>query len=109
MLFSVDIEGHFLFYHDKVYASHDVWQFNLPQPKLRTGVIWSLFDISKPEEPPGFLVNPPCFPVQTTSPDPRRYKNFLKVRDPIFTGLPLWTREELAMGSVLQSYISFVI
>ena len=71
--------------------------------------MWSLIDIRKSEEPCADITKPPCFPVQTASPERVRYKNFLKVNNVILTGLPLWTREELALGYVLQFYISFII
>jgi hypothetical protein len=81
---------------------------SLPNPISPSNVfIWSLFDIREKIEPESFLVTLPCFPVQTASPDPRRYQTWDKERIPLFTGLPLWTRDELVYGYVLR-YHNFV-
>jgi hypothetical protein len=60
--------------------------------------IWSLSDIRKPEEPRRFLINYPCLPVQTASPNSIRYKTRDKERTPLHTGFPLWSRDKLAQG-----------
>ena len=103
VLFSMDGERLYLFYHDKVYTASMVTRaidMRLPQPKSWSSnvFIWSLFDIRERNEPEMFLVLPPSLPVQTASPDSIRYKIWNKERTPLFTGLPLWTREELSQG-----------
>lgn len=79
---------------------------DLPRPKSWQIFLWSLID--KPvEDARSYIVMRPCFPVQTTSPNPLRYKVWLKDNNPMFTALPLWTREELARGYVSQPYVFF--
>ena len=103
ILFSPDGEEVFLFYHNEVYTlrMEALSAYMLPQPIFSDVFIWSLFDIREAREPKKFLVNYPCFPVQVTSPNPIRYKVWDKERMPLRTGLPLWTRDELAQGCVV--------
>ena len=104
VLFSPDGRTVYLFYHNEVYKARmvDLERDFLPIPiPSSKAFIWSLFDIRKPEEPELFMVSHPCFPVQTALPDPIRYHTWRKKRDPLLTGLPLWTREELVQGYVL--------
>jgi hypothetical protein len=95
----------YLFYHDGVHTipTASLKDSDLPIPSTLSSdvFIWSLFDIPERNEPNTLLVLPPCVPVQTTSPDPCRYKTWDKQRSPLFTALPLWTRNELAQGYVL--------
>jgi len=99
----------FLFYHNAVYrasiAALSQYDFPHPYPAQSSSnvFIWSLFDIREPKEPSLFLVTPPCFPVQSTSPDPIRYKIWDKEYMPLLTGLPLWTRDELVQGLQYQA------
>ena len=73
----------------------------LPMPESLSNVfIWSLLDIREKQEPCRLLVTSPCFPIQTASPDPVQYKIWTKEKVPLFTGLPLWTRDELIQGCV---------
>lgn len=104
ILFSPKGEVVYLFYHDGVYmlpeARGSVSDI-LPVPKTSPGAfIWSLFDISVEAEPPSILVDWPCFPIQTASPNPSRFKVWSEARHTLQTGLPLWTKEELAEGCV---------
>ena len=106
VLFSLDGEELFLFYFyfGEVYeALASEVKRKFPEPKSSSGVfIWSLFDIAEEKEPMKHLYNSPCFPVQTASHDPMRYKTWVKERTPLMVGLPVWTRDELAQGYVLQ-------
>ena len=106
VLFSVNSDTRFLFYHNEVRRAprNCVSESNLPKPKSPAGFMWSLIDLKQEEAPGAHLINRPTFPVQTTSPNPERYRVFLKDNNPKFTGLPLWTREELARGYVLLLY-----
>jgi hypothetical protein len=106
VLFSPDGEWLYLFYHGEVYTTSMTAfvtkgiRVLLPNPISYSSkvFIWSLFDIYKREEPETLLVAYPCFPVQTASPNPIRYKIWNKGNIPLRTGLPLWTRDELAQG-----------
>ena len=100
VLFSPTGERLYLFYHIKVYTVDMKPDVSLPNPISNSSdvFIWSLFDIREPKEPWSFLIEYPCLPVQTASPDPIRYKIWDKERMPLLTGLSLWTRDELAQG-----------
>ena len=63
---------------------------SLPNPLPSSNTfMWSLFDIREAKEPGNFLVSHPCWPVQTASPNPIRYKIWDKERGPLLTGLLL--------------------
>ena len=100
VLFSPKGEELYLFYHNVVYTADMGPRVSLPNAtsNFSNVFIWSLFDIRKTEEPWSFLITYPCLPVQTTSPKPSRYKTWRKEQMPLLTGLPLWTRDELAQG-----------
>ncbi|KIM41036.1 hypothetical protein M413DRAFT_158284 [Hebeloma cylindrosporum] len=109
VLFSPDGMRLFLFYHDGVYAlpmsvlagrGRDVLPDPISSSKL---FLWTLFDIFESRGPVLPLVADPCFPVQTTLPDPIRYQTWEESATPLLTGLPLWTREELAAGLRCQT------
>ncbi|KDR75596.1 hypothetical protein GALMADRAFT_140226 [Galerina marginata CBS 339.88] len=106
VLFSPEGNQVYLFYHGEVYTNSmealTAVSVDVPFPdpiSSSNAFIWSLFDI---QEPDIFLVSHPCFPVQTTSPDPRRYSLWRKKQRPLLTGLPLWTRDELLQGLQYQ-------
>lgn len=105
VLFSLNGERLYLFFHNEVYTVSvmtltQAIDVSLPIPISYSSkvFIWSLFDIRQPREPESFLVTYPCLPVQTASPNPIRYKIWNKEHSPLLTGLPLWTRDELAQG-----------
>ena len=105
VLFSPDGQRLYLFYHTEVYTismetvNRDI---SLPNPIPSSKVfIWSLFDIRDRKEPEGFMVTRPCCPVQTASPSPIRYKTWQKESQPLTTGFPLWSRDELVQGYIL--------
>ncbi|KAF8905188.1 hypothetical protein CPB84DRAFT_1844998 [Gymnopilus junonius] len=87
-----------LFFGSKAYAiKYDdiLSPRSLPSPKTSSvpAFLWSLLDIKyRPKE---FLVRYPCSPVQTTSLDRSSYKTWYEEQQPLRTGLPLWTRDEL--------------
>jgi len=110
-------EDLYLFYHGKVYTTVSAslyttqTEYRLPQPKSQTSevFIWSLFHITKKEEPSRVLITHPCLPVQAASPDSTRFKVWYKQFQPMLVGLPLWTRDELAKGFPYQRrYDSFL-
>jgi hypothetical protein len=90
--------GPILFYHNAVYTtSPAVGGSALPVPRTglkRPTFIWSLFDLKRGDHPP-LALYPQCFPVQAPSPNPERYSEWRKVRNPFFTYFPLWSRDEL--------------
>jgi hypothetical protein len=107
VLFSPDGKVVYLFYFTGVFkASVEGLAVgmgdSLPHPiSSSNAFIWSLFEIRDWKEPELFLVHRPCFPVQVVSPDPTQYKTWRKESRPLMTGLPLWTRDELAKAYVL--------
>jgi hypothetical protein len=109
VLFTLDGNDLYLFYHGEVYtttvASLNTTQklFRLPQPESQTSEVfmWSLFDIREKQEPDLVLITHPCVPVQAAPPDSVRFRTWHKEFRPMHVGLPLWTRDELAKGYVL--------
>jgi hypothetical protein len=76
---------------------------SLPNPISSSNIfIWSIFDIREQKEPEMFLVAHPCFPVQTASLDPIRYRTWDKEQVPLHTGLLLWSCDELMQGYVIS-------
>ncbi|KAF8522170.1 hypothetical protein BU17DRAFT_64501 [Hysterangium stoloniferum] len=111
VLFSLDGSQLFLFFHDTVYSAMAGMSPTPPTPKSSSPdvFIWSLFDISARQEPPFPLLSYHCFPVQTASPDPVRFKIWTKETKPLIAGLPLWTREELSLALQYQDgYVNFL-
>ncbi|KAF8522168.1 hypothetical protein BU17DRAFT_45229 [Hysterangium stoloniferum] len=103
VLFSLDGDELFLFFHDAVYVADAGRRTVPPMAKSSSGVfIWSLFDISARREPQRPLLSRYCFPIQTASPDPIRYKTWTKLTTALIAGLPLWTREELSLALQYQ-------
>jgi len=101
VLFTMDGDRLYLFYHDQVYVGHINSVLHLPERKRGDIFIWSLFDIKKREEPPAVLLRFQCLPVQTASPDEGRYKIWTKeesIMAPHIVIMPLWNREELVRG-----------
>ena len=107
VLFSSDGKIVYLFFFNEVYTvSMDGLSVpgvgaSYPHPISSDSFIWSLFDIREKKEPERFMVSYPCCPVQTALPDPTRYRTWQKEGFPLITGLPLWTRDELAEGYAL--------
>ncbi|KAF8905190.1 hypothetical protein CPB84DRAFT_1771816 [Gymnopilus junonius] len=111
VLFHMGDQDPVLFFGSKVYTAKfdDIRsEKHLPSPKASSVPVflWSLLDIKDKHEPKDFLVAYPCSPVQTTPPDTSRYKIWYKNKRPLVTGLPLWTRDELAQGLALQEWYS---
>lgn len=110
VLFTMDGEHLWLFYHDGVYMTTTASLVGvqpaeqLPVPKLLSSEVflWSLFEIEGRNEPETFLVKRPCMPVQTASLGPSQYRTWEKERTPLLTGLPLWTHDELMQGFPYQ-------
>ncbi|KAF8803006.1 hypothetical protein BYT27DRAFT_7196153 [Phlegmacium glaucopus] len=113
VLFTLDGEDLLLFYHDAVYQGvlGDIRREVLPEAKSPSSniFIWSLFDIEGQNEPETILVQAPCLPVQTASPNPSRYKTWYKERAPLLTALPLWTHDELMKGLPYQKRYNSLI
>ena len=108
VLFSPDGKIVYLFYFNEVYTVNmdglavPGVGASYPHPiSSSDAFIWCLFDMWDKKGPERFMVSYPCVPVQVVSPDPTRYSTWRKERCPLTTGLPLWTRDELAEGYVL--------
>jgi hypothetical protein len=115
VLFTPNGSSFVLFFHDKVYTKKaEPNLFDLPTAK-RVKVqgdgdedvfLWSLFDYKKAVQPETCLVELPCCPVQTCSPNLERYKIWLKEHGPRITGFPRWTEDELRQAYVLVNMLS---
>ena len=100
VLFSWNGDEVFLFHLGKAYHAPNVTQMSaefLPRPRAPV-FLWSLFDVYAPVPPAPIFVRTGFHPVQTASPDPRRYKDWRKEKLAITIGFPSWTEEELFQG-----------
>ena len=92
-----------LFYDGKVYRS--LSQAFRDLPKYRKGYfpVWALIDMDLKTEPP-LSKNKDVWPIQAASPDPKRWKSWVKYYEPRQLGMPLWTEADLVEGYVLSLF-----
>ena len=97
----------YLFFRGKVYSQPTRSGFtSLPNRKLEENIpyypIWTLIDMDFKAEGPPIARESDIWPVQATSPNPVRFKDWLKQYNARVLGLPLWNMEELMEGYVLS-------
>ncbi|KAJ3510035.1 hypothetical protein NLJ89_g4900 [Agrocybe chaxingu] len=95
-----------LFFHDGVFTipRSELGRASLPTlPGRCRAFIWTLLELDGAQgEPETSLLEDPCFPVQASSPNPKRYSKWVRVRNAAKWGLPLWDKVELMKGLELQ-------
>jgi len=91
-----------LFYRGGVYLRPANLGFEfLPTPPIGLYYpIWALIDVSYLHEPP-ITEESNIWPVQTSSPNPVRWKAWSKANNAALLGMPLWSMQELMEGYVL--------
>ena len=91
-----------LFFCGKLYRRLTISGFEcLPKPPLGTKhSIWTLIDLGDPKGPP-VTASQDIWPVQTSSPNPIRWVNWVKEYNAPMLGMGLWSIEELKQGFVL--------
>ena len=94
-----------LFYRGQVYYQPAESDFTLPR-SLYDHPIWSLIDVDfKDREPPESITGiRSVWPIQTSSPNPVRWKYWSKQAEAAILGMPLWTMEELVKGYVFNLF-----
>jgi len=101
----------YLFYHGKVYSRPAVSAFkNAPRHKTSPYYpIWTLIDMDfrDREAPVDDDLN--IWPVQASPPNPIRWKSWRKQLGGALLGMPLWNREDLVHGYVLNLFSPFTI
>jgi hypothetical protein len=95
-----DISDVFLFYRGKVYFRPDSSGFrNLPESQGKTYCpVWALIDVDFRETGPRFTGSSNIWPIQTSSPNPNRWKLWREQLGAPLLGMPLWSMEELMKG-----------
>ena len=91
----------YLFFRRKVYNQSAESRIVLPQSRYP---IWALIDVDyQDREPPYALTgSASVWPIQTSPPNPVRWKNWAKQTGAAILGMPLWTMEELIEGYVFS-------
>ncbi|KAI0790012.1 hypothetical protein C8Q75DRAFT_763582 [Abortiporus biennis] len=95
---SLDGESVLLFYFNKVYYASSSFPGLLQYPVRSTSTetfLWSLVDTDKGKNEPAPGLQRNKFLVQSASPNPERYKQWVKEKNALIYGMKLWTREEL--------------
>jgi len=90
-----------LFYQGEVYNRPAISCFNdLPVRKGegRYSPISTLIDTDSNDRAPSISIGFNIWPIQASSPRPKRYKSWSKQAGAALLGLPLWTMEELDKG-----------
>jgi len=90
-----------LFFRGRVYhrSTNSGFDF-LPTPPITLYYpIWALVDVGLRQEPP-ITESSYIWPVQTSSPNPIRWRDWSKHNKAALLGMPLWSMEELSEGYV---------
>lgn len=92
----------YLFYRGRVYSQSVVpGTWGLPKrSQMEYCHIWTLFDVDFESKEPQPGSHPDTWPIQTTSPNPNRWKSWSKQARATLLGMPLWNMVELMKGYV---------
>jgi hypothetical protein len=96
----------YLFYCGKVYSQQTESGFQgLPRrQRTRYCPIWALIDVGFGDQGPPVSLSSNMWPIQTTSPNPRRYKSWRKQNGAALLGMRIWEMEELIEGYVFSLF-----
>ena len=97
----------YLFYQGQVYVR--LTQFGtrgLPEHQGMYCPVWILIDVDFNDRGPPLSSTSNAWPIQVSSPNPVRWKSWLKQCRGAKLGMPLWNMEELVAGYVLACYLS---
>jgi len=93
-----------LFYQDRVYVR--LAQFGIEDLPERKGIpycpIWALIDVDYHDRGPPLSHTSNVWPIQVSSPNPVRWKSWVKQRRGAELGMPLWNTGELMAGYVFS-------
>ena len=68
--------------------------------------VWALIDMDFLRSEPPLDGTSQVWPIQASTLNPVRWRNWSKQFNAANWGMPLWTMEELVLGCVLQSFLS---
>ena len=96
----------YLFYRGGVYSQNKSEGFNYLPWRPRTGYcpIWALIDGDYEGEGISLGGDSAIWPIHATSPNPKRWKEWLKQNNGAILGMPLWNVEELVEGCVFSLF-----
>jgi hypothetical protein len=94
----------FLFFDGKVYTRGDLNLWHLPKHS-RGQSMWTLADMDSEQQGPHFNKAHRIWPIQASSPDPNRWKTWIKQFGAGMLGMPLWNMEELMKGYVISCFL----
>jgi len=76
--------------------------WDLPEnPKRLYSPIWALIDVDYRDKGPSLDRDADVWPIQVSSPNPARWKQWVEQNRAATLGMPLWSTEELIGGYVL--------
>jgi len=100
----------YLFYRGKVYSQNGIRNFRFLPLRLKGYCpVWALIDGDY--EDPGVSLggDSTIWPIQATSPNPQRWKGWVKQNTAAVFGMPLWNAKELVEGYVFSLFSLSVI
>jgi hypothetical protein len=101
-----DTSNTYLFYHQRVHTRPTASGFE-DLPRLQETPyypIWALIDVDFQDYGPPITGSSNIWPIQTSSPDPARWKLWQKQNEAALLGMPLWSMEELMKGCVFTLF-----
>jgi len=96
----------YLFYRGEVYSRTKSEGFHFLPQRLWMGYcpIWALIDGDCDGQEVSLGGNPYIWPIHVTSPNPKRWKGWVKQNTASLLGMPLWNVEELVEGYVFSLF-----
>ena len=96
----------YLFYRGNVYRRPAMYGFwDLPEnPNRQYCPIPALIDVDYKNQGPSIERDANVWPIQASSPNPDRWKEWVKQNKASKLGMPLWTTEELMRGYVFSLF-----
>ena len=95
----------YLFYCGQVYFN--LMESRITLPRSRFGYpIWTLIDVDFQDREPPYAITgrKHVWPIQTSSPNPARWKHWSERNEAAILGMPLWSMEELVKGYVFNLF-----
>ena len=96
----------YLFYHGRVYYRLTESGFGeLPERQhMQYCPIWTLIDVDFKDRGPPISATSDIWPIQVSSPNPARWKLWVKQYKASVLGMPLWNMKELMEGYVFSLF-----
>jgi len=96
----------YLFYCGQVYFRPTETGFEDLPVRIRASYypLWTLIDVNYENHGPPINAGSNIWPIQTSSPNPSRWKSWRKQNGAALLGMPLWNTEELMEGHVFNLF-----